>query len=414
MPHNTLAASKHSSESNQSPMASLSAWQWTGQVLLAVAVIGLVFLLTAWLSHRHWLERATGTADTVSPTLQLVQGRLLRQDKNSQTYLSDSDHRVALALHTSPFDADTRPVIEVHLPRASSNRQYRLAWLSSQDKMPHFFILNQPVAGVSLTDLSLVDGWQGRIRQLGLIAEPLFPLGWAGEQKSPLTVGTVQWPQPDLWQTLRHQWHTWLSWQPPRYGDINHLPYSSQLPWYASPGAVLAIAMALLGGLAAFRKREGWLILPALLAGSLFMAVFNLIQVFHLQRWSQHASLQPGESQPVLSSDQPLKAVIAAIQQALQKKGTAGSQVVILGDDYAALRLYWYLLPHNAMWFPTWSEPMLATIHNGAIFLVPFHNKPLFAGLINSVQATTQPYEVTRAGEGWWLVSVNPSGEKRQ
>jgi len=410
----TTATRQKPSEPTLSPPHRMPLKKGLALATSAFFVANLVYLATAWLSHRHWFAQPTESHGTVITPTQLVQGRLIRHDKDTNTYLPDADGRLALAVQTAVFDAQQRPLIEVHVGPFSGNRQYRLAWLSSADEDPHFFILNQPVAGVSLTDLSLAEGWQGRIRQLGLISEPLFPMGWSHAQNTAARVGDVQWPQPDLWQALRHQWHAWLSWMPPRYGDINHLPFTPQLPWYASPVVVLVLVAALLGGLMAYRKRKAWPVIVAMAIGSLFVALINAPQGFGLQKWASQSVTGVNEKPVVLNSDRPLKPVIDAIRQSLDEIPESARQIIILGNDYHALRLYWYLLPQNVMWFPGWSERIAAAIQTNRVFVVPFEDKTGFNLLIEAAKATKRPYQVTPIANQWWLVSLGTAGELPQ
>jgi hypothetical protein len=293
----------------------------------------------------------------------------------------------------------------VQLPGNTGNRQYRLAWVTDQSAEPHYHLLNQPLNGISLSDLSTVENWQGRITRVGLIIEPLFPLGLLGNNRQAVEIGQARFPEATFWQAVRQQWHDWFNWQPPRYGSLNHLPYGRQLPWFATPVAVIGIG-CFLAFLLAFwwtcRSRYGTshLILFSVLTASVLMVLVSVPQATGLNHWAAQSDTKP--SLLTFTADETLLPVIKAV---VQQPG-GDQKIVLLADDYEALRLYWYLLPRNVMWLAGASEELFEGLEGGEILLIPVIRERPFNLAMQRLQMLGWKAQITKAGDNWWLIRL--------
>ncbi len=415
MTDSVMNRSASKSEKNDT-MPPVSRGRRPGEILLVATVSFLIiFVAVAFFSHRHWWQSGKLEKEELGPVpVQLVSGYLLA-DK-ADTYLPDASQTVALAIPLPDFDASLHPLLEVELPNASEHWQYRLAWYSSDRKSPHFFVINQPVNGISLTDLSLVDGWQGRIIRLGLVVEPLFPLGWSGTPEEGITIKDIRFPAPDLWQAIRHQWHAWLAWQPPRYGDINHLPYSTQIPSYATPTAVVFLTLVVLIMWRWFRHQWHFPdFFSAVAGGSLALIILSMPQWYHTSQWATESpKSRTIAGEPMLTSDQSLGIVIQTLLSQEKGQPPGNEKIYILDNDYEALRLYWYLLPRNSMWFPGWTTEMAEHLAPGQVYLTPSRKKSEFNELLHQAQKKGLGANVTRASADWWLVTIKTAKETAQ
>ncbi len=373
---------------------------WGRLALMQLAVLAVVFFATAWWAHSDWV---TGQGRALALPMHGVQGKLVRHEPQRQVFLPDASGQVAVAFDTKPFLAVEKPQLEVQLPGNTGNRQYRLAWVSDQSAEPHYHLLNQPLNGISLTDLSTVENWQGRITRLGLIIEPLFPLGLLGNNSQVVEIGQARFPEATFWQAVRQQWHDWFNWQPPRYGSLNHLPYGRQLPWFATPVAVIGIGCFLtfllaFWGIRRFSCRISQRILFSVLTASVLLVLVSVPQAIHLSHWAAQS-----DNKPALLSFTADETLLPVIKAVVQQPG-GDQKIMLLADDYQALRLYWYLLPRNVMWFSGASEELFEGLEGGEILLIPVIRERLFNEVLQRLQALGWKAQITRAGDNWWLI----------
>ncbi len=307
------------------------------------------------------------------------------------------DGVMTIALMGHPFDAMEYPVFEFFVSQNDAQYQYRLLWKRIGEDRPYFHILNQPVNGVSFSDLSSEENWQGRIEHLGLVIEPLFPLGLLPVADTAVTVQGFHLPAPDFWLKLRSQWHEWFSWQPPRFGALNHLPVHRALPWYATPTAVMSMATLFTGLLFRVRSRS-WLAL--LVFGSLLLWIVEWPQWRLFHQWATGRDMTEKRAELALTGDQSLLPVLRLLRNQTEVQN---KKIVVLSSQYEGLRLYWHLLPENIMWIPALSRDQLAVLPANTFILVPVASESVFLQLLNDLLSFGRQPAVNRAGQ-WWVL----------
>ncbi len=317
-----------------------------GEVLgaLLLAVVGVAAVLFVW---------SGGLAGSRPPPLvweaqqiQVLLGRGLVSGEQLQIY-PDASGRTLITLPAEPFSAEEYPYLLVERTGEEGAPLSSFVWLQADGSRDS---LDIGWAGQSVAMLapSAQEGWQGEIRQLGIIT-----VGHAN-RFSLLRVTALPRSPATMWRGILQEWRVWE----PFTGHTIHFRYGGpEINLELRPSVLIGVTTLLALALFALRRWLGRRPPPWQAAALIFLAGWMVLDLrWEGDLWRQHAvtratySGADWEARQRAAPDGDLFAAVETIKKLMPQ---SPQRLFVIVTDYKGrgefyrLRTLYHLLPHR-------------------------------------------------------------------